>query len=197
MLPRPRPAALSLLLLLAALAFHSAPAQAQPGSGLPTAGGTSGATLQPGTSAISLNWLVGDNPYADAAAGFWHLFTPALAVGLNLGFEIENGDDLVAQDAAGGIPGLGLFGEWRVVVAPALKYYFQNGRPTVPFLFAKLNLAFADIGPEYFGLVLGGGAEWFPTSFFSLGGYVGLNLNFVEDFGLGLLTSSMAATFYF
>ena len=188
------------LLALTALATTAAPATAQAQTtapAAPVAGGTSGQTLQAGTSAIALNWLVGNNPYATNSAGFWHLFTPSLAVGLNLGLQIQDGGDPLTGSAAGGAGGLGLIGDWQAVVAPALKYYFHTGTQTVPFLFGKVNLAFADLGPEYVGLVLGGGAEWFPTAFFSLGGYVGLNLNLVEDFGLGLLTSSLAATFYF
>lgn len=168
-----------------------------------SSGGDSGETLTTGNSAISLDFNLGGNPVARGTAGFWHLFTDSLSIGLNLGLRIENGNDRLTGDYAGpevntpGVTGV-TSSDWGFAIAPALKYFFQNGRPVVPFLFGKINLAFADNRDEYFGLVVGGGAEWFPTAYFSVGGYVGLHIGADGgDFGLGLITSSLAANFYF
>lgn len=157
------------------------------------------AALSPGTLGISLG-VLGGNPYAAGSAGISYFFTDSLAGGLNLGLRLENGGDAVAGLTAGPAGG-----DWGLLLAPNIRYFFKTGHRVSPFLIGKLNLAAVDQegadgesdNEVYLGLMVGIGAEFFPYDYFSFGGHFGVNLNMVEDFGLGFLTSAMHVNFYF
>ena len=169
-------------------------AQTTEGSSAPaTSVGGSPAALSQGTWGLSLG-VLGNNPYANNTANISYFFSDRLNLGLSLGFRLDDGDDNLAGINAG-IGG----GEWGLAIAPTLRYYFPRGHRVTPYFFAKVNLAFVDQEPndDYFGFAGGLGAEFFAYDYFSIGGFIGLNINVVEDFGLGLFTSGMLANFYF
>lgn len=185
-------------LTLLTLTLLATPALAQEYAASPSrsAAGGGPAALTAGTWGLTLG-VLGGNPHVNNSAGFSYFFTPQLNFGLSLGLRFDNGNDALANLGAG--PG---GGEWGLAIAPMIKYFLPRGHAVVPYIFGKLNLAFVDTNPvnnyeEYISVEPGFGAEWFPYDYFSIGGYVGLNLNLVPDLGLGLLTSGMMANFYF
>ena len=160
------------------------------------------AALSAGTKGISLG-INGGNPFATGTAGMSYFFTDSLAGGLSLGLRLENGDEQVAGLDAGPNGG-----DWGILIAPNIRYFFRTGHRVSPFLIGKVNIAANDANNDpnnpnnddeevYLGLMFGLGAEFFPYDYFSIGGHFGVNLNMIEDFGLGLLTSAMRVNFYF
>lgn len=183
---------LMLATTLCALAVSPALASAQGDSSSSSPGGTP-AALSAGTFGLTLG-VLGGNPHAAGTAGFYYFFTDQLNFGGSVGLRVENGDDDI--NGLGAAPGAG---DWGVLLAPTLRYYFPRGHAVTPYFYGKVNIAFADRGPndEHLSVEPGFGAEWFPYDYFSVGGHVGLNVNLVDNFGLGLLTSAMMVNFYF
>ena len=185
----------SLLTLLLTTAPSTLMAQSYSGgssSGV-SVGAGGPAALTPGTWGLSLG-VLGNNPYANNTANISYFATGQFNIGLSLGLRIENGDDQLSNYN----PGVG-GGEWSLALAPMIRYYIPRGHRVVPYIFAKANFAMSDLPPldQYFGLEGGLGAEFFAYDYFSVSGYIGMNINMIEDFGLGLFTSAMMANFYF
>lgn len=183
---------LSTMLLLCLLAT---PAMAQLGetSSAPAASGGSAAALSAGTWGLSLG-VLGNNPYAGNTANISYFFSNQLNIGLSAGLRIEDGTDALSGVGAGTGGG-----DYGIVLAPMLRYYFPRGHRVTPYVFGKVNLAFSEDPPleQYFGLEGGFGAEFFAYDYFSISGAIGMNINIADEFGLGLFTSAMMANFYF
>ena len=160
---------------------------------------TAGSSGSP-AALTSGNWglhfgLFGGNPFADGSAGASVFVSDALEVGGSLGLRLENGNDALSGTGAGPAGG-----DWGFLVSPYLRYFFKTGHKVVPFAIGKINLAAWD-GPDdentYLSVAGGFGAEFFPYDYFGVSGHVAANINLVEDFGLGLMTTQLRASFYF
>ena len=151
------------------------------------------AALSAGTWGLSMG-VLGNNPYANNTANISYFATGQFNIGLSLGLRIEEANDELSNYT----PGVG-GGNWSLALAPMIRYYIPRGHRVVPYVFAKANFAMSDLPPldQYFGLEGGFGAEFFPYDYFSVSGYIGLNINMIEDLGFGLFTSAMMANFYF
>ena len=157
------------------------------------------------------------------AAGIWHMLTDSIALGCFIGLaismeEVETGlqmnqgnsnEDSKQQTSS------------ELLLSPALKYYTYQKGPVALYFLGQTHLHFFSDGdvatttkkdPEA-GEVYNPsedtrlraqfafGAEWFPTTSFSLGAHFGLQLDLLrqgnDEFALETFTSGLNAQFYF
>lgn len=147
------------------------------------------AALSPGTLGISAGILdLGILGSPSGVVGGKYFLSDALNLGVNFGLRLERG--VLAQGN----------GDWALLVAPNLQYYFKTGNKVTPFIFGQFQIAaqdsIGDVEPDI-SMGFGGGAEYFVYDYFGISAQLGLNLFLAPTFGLGTFSTSLNANFYF
>src|SRR5690554_2107140 len=158
-----------------------------------------GNALSAGEHSLSFSVPGGGNPYAGGAFGYWMMLTPNVNLGLNVGLGLDPRDGFTDS----GEETTDFY--WNLLLAPTLKYYPSTRGNVAMFYFGQLNLGLGGGAGEFddpgFGIAGGLGAEWFPTTRFSISGQAGLGIDIVrpnqKPFGVGTFTSALAANIYF
>lgn len=207
----------------------SAPSSSPALSGLPLP--DQGPMLSPDTGvragqwslAIALPW--GGAAYSGfddsvSSLGIWRLISDEVALGLFTGLRLTTEDILV--DATGAEANqTKQRTSSELVLSPGVKYYTYQKGPVALFGLAQAHVRFYSDGDQAtttdkdpstgetynpaedikLRAHLGFGAEWFPTTSFSLAGHFGLQLDLLQQgnqgFALETFTSGLSAQIYF
>ena len=154
------------------------------------------------------------------SAGIWRMITDEVALGLFTGLRLSTQDVPVGvEDMESTQTKQRMSSE--LVLSPSIKYYTYQKGPIALFCLAQTHLRFYSDGdkstttdqdpntgevynPEEdlkLRAHLGFGAEWFPTTSFSLAGHFGLQLDLLrqgdQGFALETFTSGLSAQIYF
>ena len=148
---------------------------------------TDAAALSPGTLSIGVGVLdFGRN----GVVGAKYFLTDTLNLGVDFGIRLERGQ---FSDGLGN-------GDWALLIAPNVQYYFKTGNMVTPFIFGQFQIAavdsIGDVEPNI-ALGFGGGAEYFVNDYFGISAKIGLNLLLAPSFGLGTFNTGLNANFYF
>lgn len=149
---------------------------------------TDAAALSPGTLSIGVGVLDFSLTGRNGVVGGKYFLSDALNLGIDFGIRLERGQ--LNDDG----------GDWALVIAPNVQYYFKTGNMVTPFIFGQFQIAAADsIGDVEPNIALGfgGGAEYFINDYFGISAKIGLNLLLAPSFGLGTFNTGLNANFYF
>lgn len=153
--------------------------------------------------------------------GFWHNMSKRFNVGMNLGISVSQ-DSVIQQQAINGQKEVRQdLQSTHFIFSPAFKYYTRTQSSVALYFLGQAHFSvFSDGDPltitdsdamgddvynpeedPEFALIFGFGTEWFPTSFFSIGGHVGLRMDLFRQgysgFSLSTFTSNLTAQIYF
>lgn len=108
--------------------------------------------------------------------------------------------------------------QWSVEFRPSVRHYLGGSESVVPFLIASAGVGFGELETETSSGVVGEsatntissrvgfGAEWFPAEQFSLGGFTGLRVRYldrdvnedrIDQWDVETFVTSLVAQYYF
>lgn len=150
------------------------------------------------------------------AIGIWKLISDRTNLGLNLSFAVDRRTTDISSDGGGSSRALT---HWDFAAAPALKRYLAARGPVAPYLYGDFSFLYSQttfdpIDAKNWDVDLGAGAavgaDWFPLSRVSIGGYTGVMVRWrvseqrhvdvggrSYDFSLDTFTSRLFLHVYF